>query len=99
MHRFNGSRHRLPVRLALCTALIVLACGQDGDEYAPLGNDREIRATVIAGSVSDPGERAVVDALVVIEPSTNGVPASAGFLAKNIFSPATSTPGRRVTTT
>jgi len=99
MHRFNGSRHRLPVRLALCTALILLACGQDGDEYAPLGNDREMRATVVAGDVRDPGSLAVSDALVVIEPATNGIPASADFLSKNPGAARTSTPGRRVTTT
>ena len=47
----------------------------------------------------DAGKDAVADALVVIEPATNGVPASAGFLSKNPNAPSASTPGRRVTTT
>ncbi len=100
MHALNRSRLRQPyARFAFCAALLLLACGEDGDDYAPLGNDRELRATVVAGGVRDAEQKAVGDALVIIEPASDGVPAAAQWLAKNPGATATSTPGRRVTTT
>jgi hypothetical protein len=91
---------RRAIRGAVLTAMIIfLACGEDNNRYAPLGSDPEPQATVVAGLVRDDNRSAVADALVVIEPATEGVPASAEFLSKNPEIPAASTPGRRVTTT
>ena len=101
MHTPRHSAHiRRAVRGATITALILfLACGKDDNQYAPLGNDETPRATVVAGVVREANQGAVTDALVIIEPANDGVPASAEFLSKNIGAMATSTPGRRVTTT
>ncbi len=91
--------HRTIRRAMLAASLLLLACGTDSNEYAPLGTDPVVRATVVAGSVRDASRGAVSDAVVVIEPANNGVPASAEFLSKNADAPAATTPGRRVTTT
>ncbi len=94
-HVYRGIRRAL-----LAASLLFLACGEDGDDYTPLGADSTPQAaTVVAGSVRDAGQSAVGDAVVVIEPATDGVPASAQFLSKNPHAASASTPGRRVTTT
>lgn len=91
---------RRTIRSAALAALILfLACGEDGDHYAPLGTDEATQATVVAGVVRDAGKNAVTDALVVIEPASEGVAASAEWLAKNPGAASETTPGRRVTTT
>ncbi|HXV15008.1 MAG TPA: PKD domain-containing protein [Candidatus Krumholzibacteria bacterium] len=86
-------------RALLAASLIFLACGEDGDDYAPLGNGETPQATVVAGLVRDQDRSAVADAVVVIEPANEGIPASADFLSKNPDAASASTPGRRVTTT
>ncbi|MDH5628305.1 MAG: carboxypeptidase-like regulatory domain-containing protein, partial [Candidatus Krumholzibacteria bacterium] len=80
--------------------LLVLACGKDGDQYSPLPASDSPVAAVVAGTVRDAQKSVVADALVVIEPSVEGVPLTATLLAHGddaANGPATS--GRRVTTT
>ena len=95
----SASVHRAVRGAALAALLLFFACGEDGDNYAPLGTDSTPRATVVAGIVRDAGKDAVADALVVIEPASEGVAASATWLSKNPAAASTTTPGRRVTTT
>ena len=80
--------------------ILFLACGEDGDHYAPLGNDETPRATVVAGTVRDASRAAVTDAVIVMEPAADGIPASVEWLSKSPDAAKSATmPGRRVTTT
>ncbi len=86
-------------RGVLAATLFFLACGKDDATYQPLGSDATPRATVVAGLVREANQGVVSDAVVVMEPASNGVAASAQWLAKNPGAQSVSTPGRRVTTT
>ena len=102
MRTFPASKFSWSIRrIALAAALVFVACGQNDDDYAPLGTDtqRQPQATVVAGAVHDAARSAVADAVVVIEPASNGVPLTASLLSKNPGVETVSTPGRRVTTT
>jgi hypothetical protein len=81
--------------------LLVLACGKDGDHFAPIPDDDTPRAAVVAGTVYDASRKTVADAIVAIEPSVNGVSESVALaLASGRSNPqAASTTTRRVTTT
>lgn len=99
-HRLNRAVPR-SIRVALAMLLVLIACGKDGDHYAPLPDNPNPQAqtTVVAGAVRNPGKHAVADALVIIEPAQNGVAAAAAFMKANPGLPSESTPGRRVTVT
>jgi hypothetical protein len=77
--------------------LAVIACGKDGDQFAPLPGDQSPRATVVAGTVRNPASGPVADAIVAIEPTVDGLAASVRQL---VTSPETAAvAARRVTTT
>ena len=91
--------HRSGRVSVLAALLALLACGKDGDQYAPLPNHPSPQATVVAGAVRDGSDHAVADALVVIEPVQNGVTATIQHQVDNPGAASTSIPGRRVTVT
>jgi PKD domain/Carboxypeptidase regulatory-like domain len=91
--------HRSGRASVLAALLALLACGKDGDHYAPLPNDHTPHSTVVAGAVRDASDHVVGDALVVIEPVQDGVTATTRRQVENPGAPGTSTPGRRVTVT
>ncbi len=99
MTRTQSNGLRTIRRIVLAATLLIVACSDDTDRYAPLGNDPQPEATVVAGMVRDESRRAVTEALVIMEPATDGLAASVEFLSKNADAPAATTPGRRVTTT
>jgi hypothetical protein len=84
---------------AAIVLLVALACGKDGDQYAPIPPAENPAATVIAGTVRDSQKSVVADALVVIEPSIEGVPLTAAVLMSGDDVNGPATPGRRVTST
>ena len=91
--------HRSGRVSVLAALLALLACGKDGDHYAPLPNNPSPQATVVAGAVRDGSDHAVADALVVIEPVQNGVTATTQHQVENPGAASASIPGRRVTVT
>jgi hypothetical protein len=83
--------------LALTALLAAIACGEDANRYAPIPDQPQATATVVAGTVRTPGGAPVADAVVLIEPTADGMAASVRTLA---FFPALGAESvRRVTTT
>ena len=82
---------------AVVTLLLLIACGKDGDHYAPMPDDATPRSTVVAGTVRTPGSGPVADAIVAMEPSVDGLAESVRRLCSRTEVAAEAQ--RRVTTT
>lgn len=95
------ARRRLAVigrTLFLVPLLLLGSCDEDdGTRYSTLPDPET--GNVVAGTVRDADQRVVRDAVVVIEPSREGVAASVEFLAANPHLAKVGAPGRRATTT
>ena len=86
------------VALALCGALLAMACGGDAP-YEPLRSESAPTSHTVGGTVRDVDGKLVANALVTLEPSHEGVPATAKWMLANPGATSDSVPGRRATAT
>ena len=88
-------RYRSRRAYLLAALFALLACGKTGDHYAPLPDKPETPTSmVVAGLVRDGGDHSVADAVVVIEPTQNGVTATTLNMTTNPGASSESTPNK-----
>ncbi|HET6347844.1 MAG TPA: PKD domain-containing protein [Candidatus Krumholzibacteria bacterium] len=94
---------RVSRSILLSASLLAIACGSDGDHYAPIPDAPRVKSSVVAGVVRDGQHQNIADAVVMIEPTTNGVAQSVldalATASSTKDAPAPQAASRRVTTT
>jgi hypothetical protein len=94
---------RVSRSLVLSVSLLAVACGSNGDHYAPIPDAPRVKSSVVAGVVHDGQHQTIADAVVMIEPTANGVTRTVldalatAAAEKDTTAPQTSS--KRVTTT